>query len=196
MDERPTSLDHLGRVGMGAVDAWITKHDRPRAFNISWEMQQMVLEMIPDEIKVVVEIGTFQGDSLRIWRELLDPELLIGVQDTEETTPEVAAELGAQMVIAKSQDPWAHATVLEKLGGRAIDLLYIDGDHMYPAVKRDWELYSPLVRPGGIIVLHDAVIEDNDTVEVYQFYREIREGRQTKLIYGGQHSTGACIVFP
>lgn len=36
-----------------------------------------------------------------------------------------------------------------------IDLLFIDGDHEYSAVKRDIELYVPKVRSGGIVSGHD-----------------------------------------
>lgn len=182
---------------MNAAEAWQVKHDRTGAFNIGWEMQEMLRELEQRKLDflIVLEIGTFQGDSLRIWREYLDPDLLIGIQDTDETSPETALEIGATMIRAKSQSREAHDEVLRLLDGEEIDLLYIDGDHMYPSVKRDWELYESLVRRGGIIILHDAVIEDNDTVEVYQFYREIREGRQSKLLYGGHGSTGAAIIF-
>lgn len=178
-----------------AERAWEIKHDRTFSFGIGWEMRQMLVEMDPDAMRTVLEIGTFQGDSLRIWRDVLDPDLLIGVQDTDETTPETAAEVGATMVIGKSQDVGTHEKVLGLLDGKSVDLLYIDGDHMLPAVTQDWALYSPLVRQGGIIVLHDAVIEDNPTVEVYQFYREIRVGRRSKLIYAGLGSTGTAMIF-
>ena len=30
-------------------------------------------------------------------------------------------------------------------------MLFIDGDHSYIGAKRDYEIYSRLVRPGGII---------------------------------------------
>ena len=37
-----------------------------------------------------------------------------------------------------------------------IDLLFIDGDHEYEAVKRDFEDWSPHLREGGIIIFHDT----------------------------------------
>lgn len=36
-----------------------------------------------------------------------------------------------------------------------IDVLFIDGNHDYPAVKKDCELYLPLVGKGGYIGFHD-----------------------------------------
>lgn len=43
----------------------------------------------------------------------------------------------------------------EILGGELLDFLFIDGDHTYEGVKRDFEMYFPLVRKGGIIAFHD-----------------------------------------
>lgn len=37
-----------------------------------------------------------------------------------------------------------------------IDFLYIDGDHSYEGVKKDFELYSNLLTDNGIIVIHDT----------------------------------------
>jgi len=38
-----------------------------------------------------------------------------------------------------------------------IRLLWIDGDHMYPAVKQDLTLFGPHLAPGGILVMHDVL---------------------------------------
>jgi Methyltransferase domain len=37
-----------------------------------------------------------------------------------------------------------------------IDMLFIDGDHSYEGVKLDFELYSKLLSPKGIILIHDT----------------------------------------
>jgi predicted O-methyltransferase YrrM len=36
-----------------------------------------------------------------------------------------------------------------------IDILFIDGDHTYSGVKKDFEMYSPLVKRGGYIIFDD-----------------------------------------
>jgi predicted O-methyltransferase YrrM len=38
-----------------------------------------------------------------------------------------------------------------------LDFLFIDGDHSYEGVKKDFELYSPLVKKNGLIAFHDIV---------------------------------------
>jgi hypothetical protein len=45
-----------------------------------------------------------------------------------------------------------------------IHFLHIDADHSYQGVKKDFELYSTLLQPGGIITIHDT---DNEYEENY-----------------------------
>jgi predicted O-methyltransferase YrrM len=70
------------------------------------------------------------------------------------------------------------------LGGQALDYLFIDGDHTYDGVKRDFELYAPLVRKGGIIALHDvAEHRPASGCEVSRFWNEIKsQYRHTEII--------------
>ena len=35
------------------------------------------------------------------------------------------------------------------------DLLFIDGDHSYEGVKRDWDCYKAFLSPGSVVVFHD-----------------------------------------
>ncbi len=38
-----------------------------------------------------------------------------------------------------------------------IDLIFIDGDHSYEGVKRDWELFLPYLSEFGVVVFHDTI---------------------------------------
>jgi predicted O-methyltransferase YrrM len=38
-----------------------------------------------------------------------------------------------------------------------LDFLFIDGDHTYEGVRKDFEMYSPFVKKGGIVVFHDII---------------------------------------
>jgi len=60
------------------------------------------------------------------------------------------------------QDDWrlighlsTDAAALEAASDREYDLLIIDGDHSVDGVARDFELYSPLVKSGGLIIFDD-----------------------------------------
>lgn len=60
------------------------------------------------------------------------------------------------------------------LGGPA-DFILIDGDHSYEGAKRDFELYRPLIAPGGMIAFHDIVAGLSDKVGgVPRLWRELR----------------------
>jgi predicted O-methyltransferase YrrM len=61
------------------------------------------------------------------------------------------------------------------LGREKVDLLFIDGDHTYEGVKKDFEMYSPLVRKGGIIAFHDIVFGPFENVSgVPKFWDQIK----------------------
>lgn len=47
------------------------------------------------------------------------------------------------------------AEASEKFEDASLDLVFIDADHSYAAVKRDIELWLPKVKPGGILAGHD-----------------------------------------
>lgn len=53
---------------------------------------------------------------------------------------------------------WSHdASVLADVRANIdrIDFLFIDGDHAYEGVLRDWRLYSPFLASGSIVAMHD-----------------------------------------
>lgn len=63
----------------------------------------------------------------------------------------------------------------ELLNGRGIDILMIDGDHRVQGAKSDFQLYSPLVNPGGFICFDDVMDSthsDGVRLAVMQFIRE------------------------
>lgn len=54
---------------------------------------------------------------------------------------------------------WSHDPEVLRLVSSCsemIDLLFIDGDHSYEGVLRDWRLYSPLLGSRSFVVLHDV----------------------------------------
>lgn len=70
-----------------------------------------------------------------------------------------------------SHDPITLQLAMKNLGeGEMYDMAFIDGDHKYPGVKQDFEEYSQLVKPGGIIMLHDII---NQNEGVRDLWKEI-----------------------
>lgn len=81
-----------------------------------------------------------------------------------------------------------------------IDLLFIDGDHSYGGVKRDWELFAPFVQPFGNIIFHDTLwdlrppMPKRADMGVPQFVDELRE--QGFPVLTLEHDFGVSVVQP
>jgi cephalosporin hydroxylase len=74
------------------------------------------------------------------------------------------------------------------------DMLFIDGDHSYNGVKKDFQLYSPLVRKGGMIVLHDINIQTAEC-ETKRFWNEIKEGHKYVEFIEGDNGYGIGVLY-
>jgi hypothetical protein len=57
-----------------------------------------------------------------------------------------------------------------------VDCVFIDGDHTLDGVSKDFAYYASLVRPGGVIALHDAVKRPTyeDEIQVWKLVEKIR----------------------
>jgi predicted O-methyltransferase YrrM len=142
--------------------------------------------------KVVVEIGTAQGGMLYALAQLAADDAHIisidfpggdlggtipdvyGERDTEKMRSYIRASQRVEFLQMDSQHRATRATLDRILGGRPIDLLFIDGDHAYQGVKNDFELYSPLVAPDGLIAFHDIMSHKAIDVEVDRLWNEIK----------------------
>jgi hypothetical protein len=128
-----------------------------------------------DPLAVIVEIGCDAGGTLYCWRHLV--ERVYGVSLTANTT-----DLGGQgyplifhgavVLDADSHLPSSHAWLVDELAGAPIDALIIDGDHTYAGVARDYGDYGPLVRPGGLILIHDVLNDLDPRVAVGDWWRD------------------------
>jgi predicted O-methyltransferase YrrM len=118
----------------------------------------------------VLEIGTCKGGSLYMWTRVAQPSATIVSVDlpggkygggySKLRTPIYRRFARVQQQLhllrANSHASETLAEVKQLFGAEPIDFLFIDGDHSYEGVKQDWEMYSPLVRKGGLVVFHDV----------------------------------------
>lgn len=155
-------------------------------FGLLW---QMVADRQPQR---VLEIGSLYGGTLWWWSHLPGLRQLVTVDlvtDWDQIRPDVidarpqwagwCSHLDFHELCADSHDPATLDAVRGRLDG-PLDFAFIDGDHSYDGVRSDFELWSPLVRPGGLVAFHDT-IRNGDRWEpgVEQFTRELRWSHTT-----------------
>jgi cephalosporin hydroxylase len=137
--------------------------------------------------QVIMEIGAGKGGSAWAWSKLTDSDLLIVVDlpggpwgggPSKEAIEYIArmAPIKLDFLAGNSANSECLSTVKKRLDGAEIDFLFIDGDHSYEGVKTDFITYSPLVKKGGLIALHDICEHEAATkCEVKKFWDELKE---------------------
>ena len=52
----------------------------------------------------------------------------------------------------------------------SLDFVYIDGNHLYPAVKKDIDLWWPKVKAGGVMGGHDYdIVSSSHNIDTYLY---------------------------
>jgi cephalosporin hydroxylase len=138
------------------------------AFEIYW-MLQAVAELEP---KVIVEIGVHKGGFLKTLREAFPTAMLIGV-DIDLSLLEFNDAYFIKGDSYSTRTVCRYTDLINGSNKKVIDFLWIDGDHHYEAAKHDFALWSPFVRPGGIIGFHDTNSRGIEGVEVDKFMKEL-----------------------
>jgi len=150
----------------------------------------LALVMDLDPLELVVEVGSFDGGTLWAWQQIC-PEV-VGVDlppPGHEDTVRLNS-LGCQIVCGDSHDPATLNRLEALIEGRSVDMLFIDGDHTYDGVKADYEMYAPLVRPGGLVGFHDICQHPSmPFVQVNRFWATLDGDLETFIsfppIWGG-----------
>jgi cephalosporin hydroxylase len=162
--------------------------------------------------RAVLEIGMDKGGTLFLWTRVAQPDALLVSVDIRP----VAGRLGLrspfglvrrsfaraeQRVVfvdgADSHDTRTLDRIRKAAAGRSFDFLFVDGDHRYGSVKRDYELYAPLVEPGGVIAFHDvSPAPTPDTEGTARFWRELAGGSENavELLAEGELGYGIGVL--
>lgn len=129
----------------------------------------------------VLEVGSYFGGTLKQWIRRAPHGVTVVSIDTPvpgafrpalwRTWAETAT--GELIIIAnQSNDP---ATVHVANAYAPYDFVFIDADHYYDSVKRDYDLYMPMVRPGGLLAFHDILEHPtHPEIQVRWLWEEIK----------------------
>ena len=157
------------------------------------EINQLLKELQKDPPCHVLEVGTSNGGTLFLLARvatndawLISVDLPLGpygggypAWKSPFYRSFALSHQTIQLIRSDSHDPATVEKVRALLMGNRLDLLFIDGDHTYEGVKKDFEMYEPLVREGGRIVLHDIVPHRKELgCGVDRFWDEVKTGRE------------------
>ncbi len=191
---------------MEQLDAWVAKHGNGKYEQGDWvPMQDFMIpddagiQQDREEIKEFVsrllsggrlgtalEVGLgYYGSTHFLWRLLFDK--VITIEKSHERIRTFGTHMRAfhgrwtlddrrsSFIIGMSYEP---STIQKtyQCASDGVDLLFIDGDHQYASVLTDWLLYSPLVRPGGLIAFHDIALTVKGHYGVPEFLDRLSRG--------------------
>jgi predicted O-methyltransferase YrrM len=161
--------------------------------------------------QTVVEIGTEHGGTLWAWCQIAQPDALIvsidlpraprgrGESEDQKTRKFLdfaCARQTLRLLRLDSHEEETLEALKAVLSGRPIDFLFIDGDHAYNGVRLDYEMYSPLVRRGGLIAFHDILPHPIFAPEVERFWRSIRSDfKHVELLDAHQRGGGGIGIL-
>lgn len=190
--------------GGGFYRNLIPNQDRGELIALATRVQEVAPQ-------IIVELGTRDGGSLLLWNQISSAKLIISIDlpggihgggypfQREKFYHKFNLRfphIQQKLLRLDSQQESTKQKVVELLDGQPIDFLFIDADHRYPGVKRDYELYSDQVRPGGLIAFHDIRPNQYDeTIQVHRLWEEIKaqEAKTEEIVhepYTGRYGIG------
>jgi predicted O-methyltransferase YrrM len=156
---------------------------------VPWELATLLKVIGNLNCRTFLEIGTHRGGAFFAFCQVSSPSATVISMDLpvyeaygrkppyREFVIRAMAQPGQTFgrILGDSHSEESFARLQRKLRGRKLDFLFIDGDHSYQGVRRDFEMYAPLVRQGGILGFHDIVQPVNDpSNEVHRFWGELK----------------------
>ena len=152
------------------------------------------------QCKYLLEIGTYRGGTLFVFSQIAAANATVISVDFSTTLIGHFYRAGQEPLLRKfirkgqslfllrkdSHKPETLASIEQALQGHKLDFLFIDGDHRYEGVRQDFEMYSPLVRSGGLLAFHD-IAKSGGVEEVYKFWDEVKRSYVHKEFI---HQTG------
>jgi hypothetical protein len=168
--------------------------------------REAILPLLPKH-KVIAEVGVALGDFSDLFIRVCDPERFIAIDLFDlHHVPELWGRPTSELFSGGTHGAFYHkrfagaiaqgkVSVLEgdsteKLTGledASLDIVYIDADHSYEAVKRDLTIVSRKIRDDGWIILNDYVMSDwsssNGPYGVVQATNEFMIGENWEMIY-------------
>ena len=179
--------------------------EKKEAFQKATELSPLISLLKRRKLNTIVEIGTSEGGTFYAWCKIAQPSATIIsidlpggpfsggyiLKDVKKLRKYGKKKQKLYFLRKDSHKQAVKNELVKILKGRKIDFLMIDGDHRYTGAKRDWQLYSPLVKQGGIIALHDILFHPGMLrCKVDKLWKEIKKKHKHKEFTDKKHDRG------
>jgi len=169
------------------------------AIQLREEIKKLAELVEKNEPETILEIGTANGGTLYLWsrylntaRKLISLDLpggrFGGGYSSEKSRfyENFSQSKDYEFVRDNSHKEQTFGKVSSLCDGE-VDFLFVDGDHTYSGVKKDFEMYSELVSDGGIIAFHDIVPHPDDQ-QVIEERKKINDIEDRHLMWSEDFS--------
>ena len=119
-------------------------------------MLKQITRLLPKK-PIIIQVGAYIGLSTMAILEANPNAFIFSIDikpHKEEKENLIKADLPHNQVARVLGD----SSEIGKRWPIRCNLLFIDGDHRYPAVKADIETWLPKVKPGGYVAFHDYIL--------------------------------------
>jgi cephalosporin hydroxylase len=175
------------------------------------ELLKIYSELKP---KNILEIGSLMGFSLKHFmhyaqngatvisvdlpvRDFCGPsDFRVKEQEHNYSTewPMWAKQNNIKLYLIKGMSQWKKTLDQVKNITPELDFLFIDGNHMYDYVKMDFEMYSPLVKKGGIVAFHD--IGESEEGGVFNLWNSLKQNYKHKeILHSEKKEKGIGVLY-
>jgi predicted O-methyltransferase YrrM len=187
----------------------------------SWQKKAEIVSLLQllerSRPRRIAEIGTANGGTLFMLTQVAAPDATIVSVDlpggrlggasssVQNRYPPWRARLyrgfgrddqSLHVIRADSHEVSTVEDVRRRLPEGEVDFLFIDGDHSYEGVRRDFELYSPLAAEGCLVAFHDIVQSrpggHGDPGDVPVFWSEVRSRQTVEAEFVEDWDWGSC----
>ncbi len=182
-----------------------------RTMQNRFEITEFLKYIAKIQPKLILEIGTARGGTLYLLSRFSSPKAHVISLDLPggihgggyprfripffKTFASKNQKLS--LIRENSHDTSTFTKIIKLLKDHKLDLLFIDGDHTYEGVKKDFEMYAPLVKKNGIIAFHDIAVHSPEiNCYVDKFWNEIKKDFNFREIFkeGDPRSLGIGVI--
>lgn len=186
-------------------------YDKIRLAQEHSEIKDLCERVKSHKPRIIAEIGTWNGGTFYVWtRTNPQAEKIISIDLPDgdygggydekriKFFTEFASDRKNTLLSFIRGDSKSMSTIemlKSVIGNSKIDFLYIDGDHTYEGIKKDFEIYSEFMSPDGIVGFHD-INTYKIGYGVNQYWNEIKQNfKHEEFIKPGTRVMGNGLLY-